>query len=49
MAEDLNRFVAAAGIRPVIDRVLDFDRARDAYAYLDAGGHFGKVAIRLGD
>jgi NADPH:quinone reductase-like Zn-dependent oxidoreductase len=48
MFEDLNRFVAATGIRPVIDRVFSFDRASEAYAYLKAAGHFGKIVITIG-
>lgn len=47
MAEDLSRFVAAAGIHPVIDRVFDFDEAREAYAYLAAAQHVGKVVIEI--
>ncbi|HTU65036.1 MAG TPA: NAD(P)-dependent alcohol dehydrogenase [Steroidobacteraceae bacterium] len=34
-------------IRPVIDRVFAFDEAAAAYQYLDSGGLFGKVVIRL--
>lgn len=49
MFEDLNRFVAATRIRPVIDRVFSFDRAPEAYAYLKAAGHFGKIVIAVGD
>jgi NADPH:quinone reductase-like Zn-dependent oxidoreductase len=49
MFEDLNRFVTAAKIRPTIDRVFSFDQAREAYAYLEAANHFGKVVIKVGD
>jgi NADPH:quinone reductase-like Zn-dependent oxidoreductase len=49
MFEDLNRFVAAAEIHPVIDRVFGFDQAREAYAHLQAAGHFGKIVIKVGD
>ena len=49
MFEDLNWFVTAAKIRPTIDRVFGFDQAREAYAYLEAAKHFGKVAIKVGD
>jgi NADPH:quinone reductase-like Zn-dependent oxidoreductase len=49
MFEELNRFVAAARIRPVIDRVFPFSRAREAYAHLKAAGHFGKIVIKVGD
>jgi NADPH:quinone reductase-like Zn-dependent oxidoreductase len=48
MFEDLNRFVAEAQIRPVIDRVFSFDQAREACAYLEAAGHFGKIVITVG-
>jgi len=49
MAENLARFVEVNAIRPVVDRVFPFEQARDAYAYLDAGAHFGKVVIALGE
>ena len=48
MFERLNRALAATGIRPVIDRVFEFDEARAAYDYLASGQHFGKVVIRVG-
>lgn len=47
MTEDLVRFVEIAGIRPVIDKLFDFADAREAYAYLGAAQHFGKVVIRI--
>ena len=47
MLEDLARFVSLHRIRPVVDRVFPFAQARDAYAYLDAGSHFGKVVIAV--
>jgi NADPH:quinone reductase-like Zn-dependent oxidoreductase len=48
MFEALNRFVAAAGIRPVIDKIFGFDQAREAYAHLKSAAHFGKLVIRVG-
>ncbi len=47
MFENLNRALAAARLRPVIDRVFSFDEFREAYAYLNEGRHFGKVCIAL--
>jgi NADPH:quinone reductase-like Zn-dependent oxidoreductase len=47
MTEDVVRFVALAGTRPVIDKLFDFADAREAYAYLGGAQHFGKVVIRL--
>lgn len=42
---DMNRAVAAAGLRPVVDRVFPFAEAPAAFAALAAAGHFGKIAI----
>lgn len=47
MLEDLVRFVAAAKIAPVIDRVFRFDAAQEAYEHLDAQRHLGKVVIEV--
>ena len=34
-------------LHPVIDRTFNFDRAKEAYEYLQSGQHFGKIVIRL--
>lgn len=47
MLEDLNRFLGAADIHPVVDRVFPFQQVREAYNYLKSGGHFGKVVVEL--
>lgn len=33
-------------IKPVVDRVFDFDQAREALQYLESGVHFGKVVVK---
>ncbi|MGB8170981.1 MAG: NAD(P)-dependent alcohol dehydrogenase [Chthoniobacteraceae bacterium] len=45
--EALNAFLTAHRIRPIIDRTFAFDEAREAYAHLRSGAHFGKVVISL--
>lgn len=45
--EKLARFVAAAKIRPVVDRVFAFGELPQAYQHLAGGKHFGKVVVRL--
>jgi NADPH:quinone reductase-like Zn-dependent oxidoreductase len=45
MARDLNAFVDAHQLKPVIDRVFDFAAAKPAYAYQSSGELFGKVVI----
>lgn len=47
MLEDLARLVDTARIQPVVDRIFPFEAARDAYAHLEAGRHFGKVVISV--
>jgi alcohol dehydrogenase len=41
------RLVEMTGLAPVIDRVFPFEDAREAFAHLEAGRHFGKVVIRV--
>ena len=45
--EAMNRALAAAGLRPVIDRTFGFDDARTAYHHMQAAGHFGKIVVTL--
>ena len=40
------RAIAMARIKPMIDRVFDFEDAREAFAHLESGSHFGKVVVR---
>ena len=44
---DLVNVISQTGLKPQIDRVFDFDFARDAYEYFSKGAHFGKVVIRI--
>jgi NADPH:quinone reductase-like Zn-dependent oxidoreductase len=44
--EDMNEGIERHGIKPVIDRVYDFDEARAAFAHLERGP-FGKVVISV--
>jgi NADPH:quinone reductase-like Zn-dependent oxidoreductase len=43
--EDLLRVVFAGRIKPVVDRVMPLDEARQAHAYLEEGGQLGKVVL----
>ena len=43
--EAMNRAIATAQLRPVIDRVFGFDEAPEAYRYFMQGKVFGKVVI----
>ena len=47
MFEAMNRAIAVAGLKPVIDKVFAFDETPAAYRYLQSAAHFGKVIIRL--
>ncbi len=46
MFEAMNRAIATSGLKPIIDRVFDFDQSREAMQYMQSGSHFGKVVIR---
>ncbi len=47
MFEDMLRALELREVHPVIDRVFEFGEAVDAYRYLEAQAHFGKVVIRV--
>src|ERR1700680_752208 len=49
MFEGLNRALEQSRFRPVIDKVFPFGSAREAYEYMAAGSHFGKVVIKVGE
>lgn len=40
-------FVVQKQIRPVVDEVFDFERAKDAYLALERGQHFGKIVVHV--
>jgi NADPH:quinone reductase-like Zn-dependent oxidoreductase len=44
---DMNRAIAFAGLKPVIDQTFPFEKAKDAYHTMQAAGHFGKIVIRV--
>lgn len=44
---DMNRAIAAHGLRPVIDQSVTFEHAREAYRHMEAAGHFGKIVIEV--
>jgi NADPH:quinone reductase-like Zn-dependent oxidoreductase len=46
MFEEMNRAIAASGLRPPIDRSFGFDDARAAYDHLASAAHTGKVVIQ---
>ncbi len=43
--ERMNRAIEGHELKPVIDRVFDFDDVPEAFAYMASGAHFGKVCI----
>jgi NADPH:quinone reductase-like Zn-dependent oxidoreductase len=46
VAEVMPHF-AAGRIKPRIDQVLDFTRLKEAKARMEAGGHIGKIVLRV--
>ncbi|KAI7537261.1 NAD(P)-binding protein [Hortaea werneckii] len=45
--EEMVRFYTEHQIRPVIDRVVGFEEAKEGLKYLFSGSHFGKVVVRV--
>ncbi len=47
MFEDMNQTIESEKMKPVVDREFAFDEAREALRLMEAGGHFGKIVIRM--
>ncbi|KAI3604376.1 alcohol dehydrogenase [Moniliophthora roreri] len=45
--EEMNRLISNASLRPVIDRVFEFEQAKEAYEYCARQKFAGKVVIRV--
>jgi D-arabinose 1-dehydrogenase-like Zn-dependent alcohol dehydrogenase len=43
----MNAFISEHEIRPLIDRVFEFEEAPAAYEYMESGDFMGKIVIRL--
>jgi NADPH:quinone reductase-like Zn-dependent oxidoreductase len=46
MFEEMSAAIAKAKLRPVINRVFEFEEAREAFLHMQSAGHFGKIVIR---
>ena len=46
MFEAMNRAISLHRLRPVVDRVFAFEELREALKHMEAGAHFGKIALR---
>ena len=47
--EEMLGFYEEKKIKPVVDKVFDFDDVKDAFDYLVKGKHFGKVVIKVSE
>lgn len=45
--EAMNKAIAAAHLRPVVDKLFAFSQAREALTALEKGAHFGKIVIQV--
>ncbi|KAH9920831.1 NAD-P-binding protein [Epithele typhae] len=45
--EDMNRLISAAKIKPLVDKVFDFEHVADAYDHPRSQKHVGKVVIKV--
>ena len=47
MFQAMNRVIELHQLHPVIDRVFEFDEAKEAYRHLQGQSHVGKIVIRI--
>jgi NADPH:quinone reductase-like Zn-dependent oxidoreductase len=47
MFESMNKAIETNKLRPIIDKVFNFNEAKQALYYLEKASHFGKVIIKI--
>lgn len=48
MFERMNQMICQhTHLKPVIDRVFEFDEIQDALRYMEGGSHFGKIVVKI--
>ncbi|CAG8959355.1 hypothetical protein HYFRA_00001253 [Hymenoscyphus fraxineus] len=47
--EEMIDFMTEKNVKPVVDRVFNFEEAKEALQYLFGGGHFGKVVVKVSE
>jgi len=45
--EAMNRAIAVHRLKPVVDQAFPLERAAEAFALMEKGGHFGKIGVSL--
>ena len=49
MFEQMNQLLCLHNnIKPVVDKVFEFENVKDALEYMESGSHFGKIVVRVG-
>ncbi len=47
MFEEMNAAISEHKLKPVIDKVFEFDQVREALRYMESGAHFGKIVVKV--
>jgi NADPH:quinone reductase-like Zn-dependent oxidoreductase len=47
MFEAMNRAIALHEMRPIVDRVFEFNEIQAALKYMESAAHFGKICVRV--
>ena len=47
MFDRMNEDIEKYQVKPVIDKIFSFEQVEEAYEYMRAGSHFGKVVISI--
>ena len=43
----MTRLIEAVDLKPVVDKVFNFEQLQDAYTYLESQQHVGKVVVKI--
>ncbi len=47
MFENMNKAISENSIKPTIDKVIDFENAKEAFKIMEEAQHFGKLVVKI--
>ncbi len=47
MFEAMNACISANNLQPVIDKVFEFENAKEALKKMESASHFGKIVVKV--
>ena len=47
MFEAMDKCISENKLKPVVDKIFEFDQAREALKTMESASHFGKIVVKI--